>query len=455
MRPINPTEPIHYEERDPVLHPDHVLAWDAELEQHNECNPADFSDSTNEDVVPWDISEFGSEARLDSKLRSLARVTQWGVEFDVFADDEFNDAKFIDDIGEAFDEELDELLAYNKVEPISSSASNLLSLQQGTGDERLARPEEGSADFIGSAETRTLVALQALGRPATKDEIAELSGLSPERVGTCFWALPDVVRADKTRWGFAVWIEDEYEGIPAEIVQRIVEDGGSTRLNRLLDELPRLFGVSETSVRACIASNAFRLENGWVSQVTHHDVVIGELDDVVDGRDIHGDPYWIFEVHERNLRGHSIRGIPAEIAVSLGCEWGQKTTAAVRNPHPSPDVSVIWRPTSPAGPEMGRVSSPLKAISACDGKTACLVLHEDGDVSIVLKPELPPDRRNPQKRTPPKSFIPTSTTSERFYRGVKLGKPVKGMLKNTAKDGVPTTSDTSTRALARPHSEEC
>ena len=47
------------------------------------------------------------------------------------------------------------------------------------------------------------------------------------------------MRADKNRWGLAEWIDDEYEGIAAEIVQRIEEDGGATRLERLIDELPK------------------------------------------------------------------------------------------------------------------------------------------------------------------------------------------------------------------------
>ena len=83
-------------------------------------------------------------------------------------------------------------------------------------------------------------ALLHIGSPANKAEIAEQSGLTERQVGAALSQIESVARADKTRWGLREWIDDIYEGIPAEIVQRINEDGGSTRLNRLLEELPRM-----------------------------------------------------------------------------------------------------------------------------------------------------------------------------------------------------------------------
>ena len=74
-------------------------------------------------------------------------------------------------------------------------------------------------------------------------------------------SVPGIARASKTKWGIEDWIEDEYEGIAAEIKQRIEEDGGSTTLARLIRELPELFEVKESSVRAIVAAPQFILSS--------------------------------------------------------------------------------------------------------------------------------------------------------------------------------------------------
>ena len=164
--------------------------------------------------------------------------------------------------------------------------------------------------------------------------------------------------------GLRAWIEDVYEGIPTEIIQRIEEDGGSTRLNRLLDELPRLFGVNETSVRAYVATPAFSVEHGWVSIAEEPDSVIGNFRDVASGSTCQDELFWTFCMHERYLQGFSIVGIPAELAAELGCDFGGKTTVGVRAPKGSRAVSVNWRKTALTGPELGRVADAMRSIDA-------------------------------------------------------------------------------------------
>ena len=112
-------------------------------------------------------------------------------------------------------------------------------------------------------KARLKAALLRIGRPATKEELREICGAAaPTRVSNYLSAMTGVVRADKKRWGLAEWVEDEYEGIPAEIVQRIEEDAGATRLERLVEELPRLFGVSENSVRLFCNAAMFVVDDG-------------------------------------------------------------------------------------------------------------------------------------------------------------------------------------------------
>ena len=116
-----------------------------------------------------------------------------------------------------------------------------------------------------TAKARVKAALLKIGRASTRDEIATMSEIDPDRVGSLLSVIPTVVKADKTRWAFADWIDDVYEGIPVEIIQRINEDGGATPLERLLEELPRLFGVSESSVQAYVRTLQFRLHDDYVS----------------------------------------------------------------------------------------------------------------------------------------------------------------------------------------------
>ena len=290
-----------------------------------------------------------------------------------------------------------------------------------------------------TSKAKAKAALLAIGRPATKEEVGELSGLRPDRAGAQLSLLDGVVRADKTRWGLSEWIDDEYEGIPAEIIQRINEDGGTTRLNRLLEELPRMFGVSKASVRAYLDTPAFRAEHGWVSTADDHGLLLGRLEDVIDGYDDGGDPYWEFEIEDRHLDGYSLHGIPFELAVALNCEFGGKSAARVRRPEGSQDISVIWRKTSMHGPEIGRLGPSLAAIGARGGDEVRLLIHNQHEVSFKREQRDSAGRRVHQLERS------SGTARERQntpFGGVKMGEPISGRLSTevrmppAASDGV-------------------
>ena len=236
-------------------------------------------------------------------------------------------------------------------------------------------------------QAHVAAALRSIGRPATRTEIEDR--LRPEidgrmfRVDAALAAMEGVVRASKTTWGFEEWVDDVYEGIPAEIRQRINEDGGATRLSRLLDEIPRLFDVRESSVRAYLETPAFRVEHGWVSETNGYSGPLGTLDEVADGATELGDPFWTFNVESRFLKGYSLPGVPPEVSIALGVGFGEKSTASVRFPTGCSDVSVIWRTTSMQGPEIGRLASALEALQAADGELIGLVIHGPGEISFV------------------------------------------------------------------------
>ena len=292
------------------------------------------------------------------------------------------------------------------------------------------------SNYVGlrtTAKAQAKAALISIGRPATKEEIGDIAGLNPARVAGHLSSIPSVARADKIRWGLRDWIDDVYEGIPAEIIQRIEEDGGSTRLNRLLDELPRLFGVNEMSVRAYVGTPAFRVEHGWVSIAEEPDCVIGRFRDVASGRNSDGKLYWAFPMHERYLRGFSIVGVPPELAVELGCGFGGKATVAVRMPQGSRPVSVNWRKTALTGPEIGRLADAMKAIGAREGDRICLVLHDNHEISFT-RPEPTMVNQITTDGTaapiPPLRLIEGHTPSvEGPYLGVRTGTPIAARLK--------------------------
>ena len=276
-----------------------------------------------------------------------------------------------------------------------------------------------------TSKARVKAALLSIGHPATKEEIGELCNLKPDRAGAQLSLLTGVVRADKYRWGLTEWVDDEYEGIPAEIIQRINEDGGSTRLNRLLEELPRMFGVAESSVKAYLDTPAFRIEQGWVMVANTPNIFLRRLEDVVDGYDDNGDPYWEFEIEDRHLSGYSLHGVPYEVATALGCKFDGKTTAKVRSPVNCQDISIIWRKTSMHGPEIGRLGPALRNAQITDGSQASLIIHSSSEVSLA--PARSSNTQRQDKAHLGMSAIPPSfiNQSSRFA-GVKVQAPIKG-----------------------------
>lgn len=229
---------------------------------------------------------------------------------------------------------------------------------------------------------RIKAAVISAGQPITKDHIAELVGLDPKRVGAQLSRIDGVARADKIRWGLEEWIDDVYEGIPAEIVQRIEEDGGATRLERLVTELPRMFGVSEASVRAHVQTPQFTLTDGYVSVADSSSIRYRDLDDVIDGRDESGMPYWTFNVKEQYFNGYSLMGFPPELAKELGCGPNEKIRVPLRNPAGFQDLSVSWRTSAVTGASLGYLAAPLRRVAVEAGDDVRLVLRPDCSVEL-------------------------------------------------------------------------
>ncbi len=227
---------------------------------------------------------------------------------------------------------------------------------------------------------RAKLALLDIGRPATKEEIAAVGGLALGTLSSTLSNIESIARADKEKWGLTAWIDDVYEGIPAEIQQRIDQHGGAVPLSFLIQDIPERFSVTEASVRSYIASRQFEVVDGMVSVADESSVTYRPVEDVAT-RNADGELSWDFKVEARYFDGFSITGFPPELARELGCGPNDRRDVPVTAPAGCGTVSVIWRLTSVNGTaEIGRAREALAGIGVTAGAQARLVIARHGSV---------------------------------------------------------------------------
>ena len=235
-----------------------------------------------------------------------------------------------------------------------------------------------------TAKSRVKSALLQIGRPATRDEISVKCGLSPTQVGGAISNIPSIVRADLKRWGLRDWIEDEYDGITGEILQRIEENGGVASARSLMREIPEKFGVSESSVRAYLGTAQFDVYQDEVRVAANPVFDLLPLREVVSGIDSDGCPYWNFRVEDRYFEGYSLSAVPYEIAKALGCVAGESIRVQVRSPMNCRSLSVSWKLASSTKASIGYVSDALRKLGATSGEMISLVIRRDGSVDFRM-----------------------------------------------------------------------
>ena len=233
----------------------------------------------------------------------------------------------------------------------------------------------GSLGIRDSGKARAKAALISIGRPATREEIARMCGFGENKAGSHLSVIPSVVKADKDRWGLEDWIDDEYDGIVGEIIQRIEEDGGATTTERLLTELPDKFGVNPMSVRAYMQTPKFVIRDGWISLASTSSIELRDLDDVIDGRDHDGAPYWIFTAEDRFFDGYSVTGVPPEFAKALGCAPDAGERVRIDNLPDCPELSIRWPLASTTGASLGYLAEPLKHLGLEPGQRARVTIR--------------------------------------------------------------------------------
>ena len=233
----------------------------------------------------------------------------------------------------------------------------------------------GSLGIRDSGKARAKAALISIGRPALREEIARMCGFGENKAGSHLSVIPSVVKADKDRWGLKAWVDDEYDGIVGEIIQRIEEDGGATTTGRLLTELPSKFRVNPMSVRAYMQTPKFVIRDGWISLASTSSIELRDLDDVIDGRDHGGAPYWTFAAEDRFFDGYSVTGVPPEFAKALGCAPDAGERVRIDNLPDCPELSIRWPLASTTGASLGYLAEPLKHLGLEPGQRARVTIR--------------------------------------------------------------------------------
>jgi hypothetical protein len=227
-------------------------------------------------------------------------------------------------------------------------------------------------------EARLVLALRRLGEPASKEQLAESTGLEIRSLSAVLSNSDSFVRVTKDTWGLVGSTDDPYDGVVGEIIQRIESGGGEANVHELLIEIPERFGVSPGTVNAYLATPKFSLDGDVVRCAEVPGVEtppLSELREVVWTDD--GCPVLRLRIADQHLGGWSIK-IPPAVAMQLGVGPDSDSIVPVRLPDGCQSASVIWRAHDPNGPEIGRLREALLALKASAGTEVFIVLDPYG-----------------------------------------------------------------------------
>jgi hypothetical protein len=239
---------------------------------------------------------------------------------------------------------------------------------------------------------RVSYALRAIGRPATKEEILHRGDMeSSVSLTHTLSELESVVRTGKDTWGLAEWGCDTYEGIHAEIRQKIEECGGTIPVAILMEELPRRYGVSPISVEGYLSTSSFSVMDGYARLADPTDFVGGspsKWSDAVRVGILWGQKLTVLD---RHLVGNSFK-VRWDIAYANGLRSGCRLQVPINGTDST--ASLIWRPSDVAhGIDVGRVRETMLELGIEAGDTVVIcpspdavMLHVDGTEEQVLDP---------------------------------------------------------------------
>ena len=175
-----------------------------------------------------------------------------------------------------------------------------------------------------------------------------------------------------------------YNGITAEIINSIEENGGEASIDEIIDDFTTSFGVKKNSVIGFLGAPIFERTDGMVS-------LRQTVDDVISSSDVlksvscykGGTDTWVWklQVNKDTLRG-SGKQISNGLALHVGCQLGDK----INVPTEFGGVTFSWPIHTPYGASIGSLRLPALGLGAQVGDYL-FVQSKRGNLSFKLLPK--------------------------------------------------------------------
>lgn len=246
----------------------------------------------------------------------------------------------------------------------------------------LVRLPYGSFARKDSVSTRVLDTLKHLGIPATKEQIAKHSGIPEQKLTNRLRLIRGVVKVSNNMWGLGSSKSSQYVGVVDEMLRVIDQHGGQVSVQTLKSEIKRRCNVKDSTITAYLYTAQFVIENKMIRLSTENDVRLRPLAQTIDGRTAHGAPYWIIKVKARHLKGHSVVGLPPELANYLKCEPNTRSRIPIHYPLDCRDMSITWRLASTTGLQIGYLADVMKKLSVREGDHVRLIVQDGARVGF-------------------------------------------------------------------------
>ena len=246
----------------------------------------------------------------------------------------------------------------------------------------LVRLTYGSYARRDSIATRVLDALKHLGIPATKEQIAEYSRIPEDQLTNRLRLIKGVVKVSNNMWALGNAKSSRYVGVVDEMLRVIEQHGGRVAVHSLKSEIKRRCNVKDSTITAYLYTAQFVIEDKMVRLSTEDDVRLRPLAQTIDGRLGSGAPYWIIDVKERHLKGHSVVGLPPELAYYLKCEPNTRSRIAIHYPLDCRDLSITWRLASTTGLQIGYLADVLNKLRVTAGDRVRLIVRDGSKVGF-------------------------------------------------------------------------
>jgi Bacterial RNA polymerase, alpha chain C terminal domain len=236
---------------------------------------------------------------------------------------------------------------------------------------------------------KCIAVLALRGEPTSADTLVELigEGHNVRGVRARLFDNPYLMRTSRTQWALRAWGLEEYTGITDEIAQRIEEAGGRARLDTIISELVRQFGVREASVRVYAEAPMFIMEDGWV-RLRREDEPFEAHGQLTDCRGVFRSANAVLsvliDVDSEVLRG-SGQLLPGLVAAALGVLPERPRIYRQGDI----ELSVTWPRTAALGASLGSTRALAAAAGATEGDRLRLDFHTE--VGHVRAERVPAD----------------------------------------------------------------